>query len=162
PRTRLAAMFLSIAMLPAMARLVACAGSLLLLLGAHRSQSRPSASLAPSLFIGVGALRESGLIQALATERSEEVSFLNETSLKPLSAVQHLRWRERWREWRGVARLAWAQLGGADPSAGLPPANRRVEFLTQAHRYAYLRAWFRKLRAQSQVREPVVFSAAST
>jgi hypothetical protein len=163
PRTRLAAMFLSVPMAPALARLLACAGSLLLLLNAYRSQSRakPTTPLGSSIFIGVGALRERGLIEALARERSEEVSFLNETSLDSFSAVQRLGWRDLWREWLSVVRPAWRELGSEDPAVGLPPLNRQIEFLTQAHRYAYLRAWFRRLCTRFQVREPIVFSAAS-
>src|SRR5262249_35562666 len=67
PRTSAAATLLSMAIVPALARLVACAGSFLLLLNVHRSQDRSPRStlLGPSIFIGVGALREHALTQAL-------------------------------------------------------------------------------------------------
>jgi len=163
PRTRVAAILLSLAIVPALARLVTCAGSFLLLVNAHRAQGRSARSAIPgsSIFIGVGALREHGLIHALASERSDEVCFLNETSLKSFSSVQQVGWSDLWREWRCVVGATWTQLGGEDPLVGLPPFYRRIEFLTQAHRYAYLRAWFRKLKTRKQVREPLVFSASS-
>lgn len=162
-RTRLAAVLVSVTIVPSLARLVVCAGSLALLLNAHRSQVRSKASIAlyPSIFVGVGALRERGLIEALKRERAGQVSFLNETSLGSFSAIRRIDWRDLWHEWRMVVKSAWRQLGDKEPSVGLPPFNRRIEFLTKAHRYAYLRAWFRQIKMHYAVREPIVFSAAS-
>ena len=163
PRTRMASLLLSIASVIGVARLTASIASFILLVGIYRNQKRMLAErvLHPSIFIGVGALREGALIRALEQDRSRAVSFLNETSIDDFSSVFHVGFVEAWREWRRVLAAAWRQLGGEQPTVGLPPSNRRVEFLTQAHRYAFFRAWFLKLKLRQSIEEPIVFSAAS-
>lgn len=162
-RTRLAAALMSLAVVPSLARLAACGGSLVLLVLVYWSQSRSRtrSALHPSIFVGVGALRERALIEELTKERSGPVSVFNETTLRSFYDTERVRWRDLWREWRSVLRSAWSQLGGQENSVGVPPLNRRIEFLTKGHRYAYLRAWFRLIWAHHQEREPIVFSAAS-
>src|SRR5690348_5859719 len=60
PRTRVAALILRLAALPALARLVACLCSFVLLLGAYVRQGRRTTSeeVSASIFVGIGALRE--------------------------------------------------------------------------------------------------------
>lgn len=161
PRSRAAAGLLAIAGIFGLAGWAAqqMGFCLLGLLYVQMLRVRSADSLKNTVFVGIGAIRETALQRELAEERQEPVTFLNETSVA--SFAQHFKpgWRELLREWKAISHDARAQLSDRD-LRGLSARDRRVAFVTEAHRFVWCRAWFRMLRRRG-TREPVVFSAAS-
>jgi len=163
PRTKNAAAILSAASAVALARAVACLGSLVLLVWLYLGQRRiaQTETLKRCLVVGVGALREKKIVGDLE-ERGTGVSLINET--EPLSFARYfpVSWDALWAEWLGAARSAWSSLYDHDQSqAGLAAAHLRLSFMLRAHLYAFARAWFRELKTRGAVAEPVVFTACS-
>ena len=148
------------------ARVSATAVSLVTILATYIRQlamlRRPQAAHAP-FFVGMGALREPGLVRQLEELTGRPVDSLNLFDFRTFFRRRHVGAALLLKEWLCVWReisseLAPAAVGGV--ARGLPLDYRLSQVLTRSHCYIYARAWFRAQVQANPQNNTIGFSTA--